>query len=430
MKRYRGLIIAAVICVILGGVYFFLSSGQDAADTGLFWTPRRGEEVTAVDLENEFGAFMFSLEKDGRWMVESDGEFRTNPEKMKLFTAALNHLPIKRVLDSQLPEYGLDEPRARVSFTTNKGRTLGFEVGGTTASMSDVYIRDLVSGKVMLTGIGSAAQLTGSIAAYRDKEVLTVDGYNINRIAWYEDGVLVVAAEKPQGGEWKLTEPFPAPARQVILGEVVSAIRKWGIAGYPEGRDYASMGLDQPTRRLELADGAGTVQRIEIGGDASSTTTYARTGGTDEVVMLFSVDLDFSMLTPEALMFVAPLRTTIEMVQAISISTPAGESVFTIDRSQGEELITIGAKEYSLMEFSSVFVKYIGMSAEGRDPAPRPDGPPEAVLKTWYTDGKVTELHLLHRDANSYYMDWGEGIEFYMRRDALPELLSRVQNLR
>ena len=429
MRRYRGLLIAAIICVVLGGIYFFITSRQDAATTGYFWVPQQGETITSVELRNEFGTFRFTLESNGRWIVESDGLYRTNYEKMLLFEIALNHFPIKRVLEDQLPSYGLDNPRANVSFTTNKNRTFGFEMGDTTASQSDVYIRDLSSGKVMIASTSTVAQLTGSLAAYRDKEVLTIDESTINRISFYDGSSLVVAVEKSENDVWQLTEPFSSPARQILLNELTLAISKWRVAGFPEHKDFASMGLDPPTRWFDITDETGAKQRLEIGSAASGTTTYVRTGGIDEVVILFTVDLDFSMLTPKSLMFVAPLRTTIEEVQAISISTPTVQKVFTIDHSFFEERIFSGDEEYSLMEFSSVFVRYIGLSADGRDPAPRPDVQPEAVLTTWFTDGNVKALSLLPRDDNSFYMDWGEDIEFYLYRDSLDDLLNRIENL-
>ena len=426
MKRYRTQIVLAALALVLGATYFWVTAREGVEDTGVAFALKSGEEITAVSLKNEFGAFSFTP-AEGGWTVEHGGaSYRVNDSKMSLLLSSLQTLQVSRVLDEARPEYGLDAPRASVEISTSAGRRYAFSLGEDTASRSGVYLLD-GEGRVMVGSAGTAAQLTGSLAAYRAKDVFSIDKGHIRALSYYEDGACVVSAENDGVKNWFMTYPYEAPARAIELNELASALRDWTVAGYPENADYAAMGLDDSGTWLDVTDADGKTQRFVIGAPADGTTTYVRTGGEEEVVRLYTSDLDFSMMKPDKLVFVAPLKTTTDQISTMTVETADVKYVFDVEQVEGGQRVTCGGREIGESDFASVFFKYIAMNADGRAPGDPLDTAPAAVLTTTFLDGTTAELRLLPRDGETYFMLVDGKTEYWLPHEDLEQLLYRIE---
>ena len=150
-----------------------------------------GSSLFPVPIEETIGMFSACAQEIKAVLesVAADGStYRTHSNKMELMIGALKEIPVTRVLDEELPDYGLESPQAVVTCTTSKGNTHSFAIGNETVSHSEVYIRDQRNGKVMITTTGAVAQFTGSLSAYRDKEIFTIDKQNIVTVEYYQNG--------------------------------------------------------------------------------------------------------------------------------------------------------------------------------------------------------------------------------------------------
>ncbi len=430
MKKYRGMIILAALVLVLGGVLLWLQTTENAGVSGTLYRMDEGETVTAIQIDNLYGSYEFLPDGEGGWTVSTGGAtYRTHSSKMELITAALDGIAVTRVLEEALPEYGLESPQAVVTCTTSKGSSHSFAIGNETVSHSEVYLLDGKTGKVMVTTTGAVAQFTGSLSAYRDKEIFTIDKNNIVAVEYYADGEHRLTLDRT-GGSWQLTYPFAAPARQIVMNELLAEWGKWTAAGYPQegSRDYAAMGLEESGTWLEFTDAGGECQRLTIG-SAEGTGTYVRTGGRDEVAVMYSTDLELADLTPEGLMFVAPLKTSIDQLAGITVQTAAGTDSFVIEQLEGgKQRITLDGQEMDLNDFASIFSKYIGMNADGYAPAESLPQTAAAVLTSTYVDGSVAQLALLPRDESSYYMLLDGRADYYMDAAELETLLYRIQS--
>ena len=430
-RKLPGLLLLAVAAVGLGAVYFSLRTTSDPARTGVLFPMGREETVETISLTNQYGSYEFAKEGE-EWVVRSGGTFRTNPNKMELMVAALEEIPVSRVMEEVQPEYGLDAPRAQVTFTTSRGKEHTFLVGSETASRASVYLLDPENGKPMVTTTGAVAQFTGSLSAYRAKDLLTVDAAAIRQIRYFEGDQLVVEVGNTDYQNWFLTQPFEAPARKVVMTELVNQIRGWTVSGYPEGMDTAAMGLDNPARVLELTDADGSTQRVEFGLD-DGTNVYVRTAGTDEVVQLYSVDCDFSALTPQQVMFVSPLTTTVDQLESIWIAVGDQEVSFHLDHGAGSSpAVTSGEGEtVGSSDFVSVLSKYMAHNADGYDPSFTVSAQqrPAAVLRSRKRDGSSDELKLFWReDGETLAMVVDGHTAYYLPASDLEELIYRVNN--
>jgi hypothetical protein len=346
---------------------------------------------------------------------------------MKLLFASLSDLPARRVFESEMDAYGLKEPVAVVSITTKAG-PCEYTFGNAGTDLNTVYAKN-ESGVVFLTDSAALMQVTGNLAAYRDKKVFTVDLLNLASLEYQRGGLPVVSCRRESPTEWYMDYPYTAPARHIELSELVADMMGWIIAGYPDGgTDPAAAGLEPPLETLILTDTKGTTQKLGFG-HIDGVNRYVRLGDQDNVVFLYTADTDLSVLSPGALFFVAPFRARIDEVAGFRLEQAAENWAFAYDPATGA-----ASWEYGMLsteEFIGVFYKFVSMTADGRDTKAAIAGEyPAATLLLNFTNGKTVRLELLPRDAHSYFMRInGADTPYYINAERLLGLLDRISEL-
>lgn len=430
-KKIRNGILLGLLLVGLGAVYFIISANENPAAKGVLF--RLGnEKITRVSIDNQFGSFDF-YETDGAWVVDSGGVYRTNPQKIDLLLGTLEKFSITRMLTDEKSEYGFEDPQASVRVSTSGEKEFSFTVGNEAISGSSVYIKS--GDRVMLTSTAMTAQLTGSLAAYHAKDVLAVDPSQIRSVEYYINGEPVLSLSNTDYQSWMLETPFRAPARKVLVNELVAKLRALSVAGYADSfAETKDMGLDQPAASMILTDQNGVSQTLDFG-NTQDTLQYVRIGAHNDVVMLYASDLDFSALTPENLMYIAPLDLPIDRVRSVSIQADGVEDLLTLERSADSVTAALNGKNISYSEtFVSIYFKCITLNADGYDTKPYQPGICEAVCTITLLDGEKRTLSLYRRGESTLYLYVdGEPIKdgqtmFYLQENALSELLYRLEN--
>ena len=424
MKRYLSLIILALVTAGLAGVYFMINANTDPTSTGQLYSISPSDSIKEIKISNNFGVFLFNRE-DGVWMLKEPGNYHVNQQKMDLMEAALLDLQINRMLESELPEYGLTKPSIIVEFSTSQNVHKTFYVGNLAPSNAQIYLKDVDSGKIFIADIGTTAQFDGSLKAYRGSEVFSINKDQISEITYIQNGIKKLTIKYLGPQNWQLTDPISAPARYLEISEMIIKMRKWTSAGYPENMDgnYDQYGLVNPANVLLLTDSNRKTQRIEFG-NTENGMIYARTGSQEDIIKLFSVDIDFSILTVDQLLFVEPLQTTLENVSEIKIDSSNRSSTFILDHSKDPVAITLSGKEVTYDDFVSLFVKYITLSADGYDTQTQP-GSKYLSLTTTYTDRSTMSINLLQRDESSYFMEISGKPIFFIYKDKVDQFLNR-----
>ena len=324
------------------------------------------------------------------------------------------------------PEYGLDQPQAAIELLSASGIRKTLLVGNLTASQAQVYLRDQDSGKIFVADLGSVTQFDGSLAAYRDKDIFSVDKNNIVQFSYYRDGEKQITVQRTSTFDWQLTYPYQSPARKIEVSEFLIGLRKWSAVMYPGPAqlDYEAMGLVLPQQALEVVDAQGQSQRLEFGAVAEGVM-FVRTGSREDVAGIFSVDVDFSKLAAADLMFFEPLQTTIDQVARIELTAADRSVTFELDHRTQPLRVTAGSKTIPYETFVSFFVKYITLAADGYDGTAKP-GAQTLALKTTYLDGRAAQVSLLAREAGGQYLQVDGQARFYLSDARVMQLLDRL----
>jgi len=426
--KYLSIILLVIAATVLGLVYFVLNKETDPNKTGKFFSISSSDSIIKVKITNEFDTFLFVKEED-TWKLKEPGNYNVNQLKLQLLESALLDMKINRILDQELPDYGLQQPRIVVEFSTKKNIHKTLLVGNFTPSRSQVYIKDADTGKVFVSDIGTTVQFDGSLAAYRGKEVFSINKDQVIELTYLKDGVKTLTIEYLGPQNWQITYPITAPARYLEISELIVKLRKWTAAGYPDitSGDYEQYGLNAPANTLVLIDASGKSQTIEFG-NTTGGLIYARTGSKEDVLQLFNIDVDFSLFDVEKLLFVLPLQSKIDNVSEITIESSGKSSTFKLDHSKSPVAITLSGVQIQYEDFVSLFVDYVGLSADGFDNETKP-GSSFLTLSTIYLDGSKSSLNLLERSSDSYFIDSIKYKEFYIDKQQVDELMNTWETI-
>ena len=398
--------------------------------SGAVYSLKGGEELSSIMLANAYGTFFFSKEKGNElWSVENESAlYRTHIPKMTLLLNALSEMPVRRVLESEDENYNLKNPAALVVLETNTGKRFEYSFGRTGADVNTVYVKNK-TGIVFLTDSNVLDQITGSLAAYRDKNVFSVDLMKLERLEYLYGGRTVINCYRESPTEWYMDFPWAAPARHIELTELVAKMTNWVIAGYPELVEFKEAMLDPPLETLVLTDINGKKQTLDFGA-IEGLSRYVRTGEKEDVVFLYAADVDLSVLSPDTLLFVAPLRSQLDRISGFSVKY--GKEAWELSYDQVSDTAFWNYGILSSEEFVSIFFKFISMVADGRDSGvvPRLTGTPLAILTLNQLDGISMKLELFTRDEEGYFMRInGEDTPYYINAKRLSGLLDRITEL-
>ena len=425
-KKKIPYIAACIVIVVLALWYQRLSVKHDPAVDGSLFAPKNGEEVQTITIHNEYGEYSF-YQEDGTWMV-SDGTdaYYANSDKMSLLTDALLHFPVKRVLDQGQEDYGLDNPRAAAYYKTTEGREYTVVIGNTCADTSECYAAADGQKGILITESAGASQLMGSVAAYRTNDVFQVELASLCSIRYTDpSGQSVTLVREDPDSEWRLTEPVSAGARQLVMKELLSQMAAWSIAGYPET-------VPEMTEKetLVLTDSSGQTQEISLGAE-ESTQRYAFLDGGRDAVTLYAADVKLSDFNVESLIYEAPLSADIDKVASLHIAM--GEKIYDFEVDAGQQSVTSSGKPVDYEAFTSFYIRYILMLADGWDKQVSAEGMAEediaASFETVLKDGSRLGLQLFPGEGDTLLMKC-EGIDgLYMQKSRLEELEKRLETL-
>lgn len=430
MKKWIPYALSIVILAALATGYFTLHAAKSPERTGKLYLIDKGD-IVSFTVENSYGMFLFTHPEQSAdafegWIIEHEGKhYRGNAEKLKLMLTGLSDFPVRRELPDEKEEYGFNPPAARVQYTLNSGKTGEVVFGRVGADAAETFAMDAGSGTIILTDTGTAEQWMGSLAAYRNREVFLVDPLKTKELSYWRNGSLCVKVYNNSTEEWFMEYPWKAPARHIELNELIAGMKSWTIAGFPgEELTLAQMGLEQPREELEIVDANGNTQRIAFG-NVEGTGRYALIGGADDVVMLYTADVDLTGITPDKLLFVAPLRATMD--ETASFTIKADGKIYVYDRSAETGDVKLNGSDITEEEFTRVFYKVISLVASGKGEPPPVGVRVYLSVELALRDGTMKQLEIMKRDEDTWYMR-ANGIDsgYYLGKDRVNGLLERI----
>ena len=291
LRTFLGLI---VILVALGGYLYFVESkrtpGDSAKKEKVFSV--ESDKIEEIAIKADSGE-QTTLRKSGNaWQIVSPVNAKPDDAEVSGLTTNLSTLEMQSVVDenaADLKEYGLAEPRVRVTFKAG-GQSQTLEIGNKTPPGSDLYAKRATDKKVFLVASYLDTTFNRKTFDLRDKTAIRVERDKL-------DALEVSTPERTMrftkaNNEWQLTAPAPGRADfsavEALTGRIAGLQMK-SIAE-AEPADLKKYGLDKPAATVKI--GSGSSQATLIVGAKAADGVYARDASRPAVFTIDATILD------------------------------------------------------------------------------------------------------------------------------------------
>ena len=291
LRTFLGLV---VILVALGGYLYFVESKRTPGDS----TKKEkvfsveSDKIEEIAIKADSGE-QTTLRKSGNaWQIVSPVSAKPDDAEVSGLTTNLSTLEMQSVVDenaADLKEYGLAEPRVRVTFKAG-GQNQTLEIGNKTPPGSDLYAKRATDKKVFLIASYLDSTFNRKTFDLRDKTAIRVERDKL-------DALEVTTPERTMrftkaSNEWQLTAPAPGRADfsavEALTGRIAGLQMK-SIAE-PEPTDLKKYGLDKPAATVKI--GSGSSQASLVIGAKAADGVYARDASRPAVFTIDATILD------------------------------------------------------------------------------------------------------------------------------------------
>jgi hypothetical protein len=288
-----------------------------------------GDAVELEIVSREPARTLKLTKKDDReWVMDSPMKARASREGASDLITVLNELKAEEFVDDapeDLGRYGLDEPFAKVTLTTQSeikpedaaeqedetatqpatqpqyetkewtiliGSFVGLQEEHRHARLGD-------STAVVAVDARSAAKLLPDLLEVRDKRVTTANTFRMDKLV-VADPTESVTLEK-EGNTWRTTAPEAAEADKGKVDEVIRAIRGLQAVSFVDSPDeLGAFGLDPPRVELKLyVTGQVEPEVIRVGSRSpSGRMLYVQRGGEESISVVKADDGEKLVVSP------------------------------------------------------------------------------------------------------------------------------------
>lgn len=286
--KFRGLLAAVVVLLILGGVLYWSEHRKTperaASDTtGPQIVKINPPDVTTLTVKLK-GAQPVTLLRSstGQWQITSPSYYRADDTTVYTLLAGLGPLNSERVVEDQasnLAQFGLSDPATEIDVTTKDKKTTRVLIGDDTPTGEGVYAAVAGDPHIYAAASFVKTSLGKSLSDLRDKRLLPVDADSVSSIDLVHKNDDIGFARIQHG--WQIEKPksYRTDSVQVddLLQQLTSA--KWDASATAADATKAFAHAD-PLATVKLTGSSGT-DTLEVRKD--KTDYYAKSSALDGI---------------------------------------------------------------------------------------------------------------------------------------------------
>ena len=255
--RWQTTAVLAVVLAILGAFYYVYEvrmapdREKVEAHKGRVFTVE-ANDVTEMTIERPNDTVKVTREGDG-WQLLCPITARADRATVDdvlttMVTARSDRQIVASPTPTQVAEFGLDRPAARLTLTLKDGSRRELALGAKSPTGTWVYAREAAKPAVIVVGDSTLRDATRAAADFRDKTVLAFDRRELTgvEIATRDDTI----AFATDGAKWSLTKPRALAADPDVVREFLdklsaARVKEFVAESWPSLTPWE---LDKPTR--------------------------------------------------------------------------------------------------------------------------------------------------------------------------------------
>ncbi len=416
------------------------------------------DDLRRVHLENPSGVLDITSSDGQTWFLsDTPPHYRALPDKLRRTVQTLLSLRPMEVIaenatEAELEAYGLNKPRAMVSFKDKDGNSSTVEFGDRSPSGSGRYGRIAGSAKVSLIPSYSSELAFSDASDYRDMSLPQV---NIEKLATVElrhngrvfrsepgtidspyvnmmsDGLVV----SPWRGRYALDD---YKLRSILSEESPLPLNALAYLDELSPED-AELGLSpDDADRIFIEDGDGAVLDLYIGNSDNQGHRYARLGEKDDAVFLLN-DKDIRLVETDPFTLTSKFLFLASISSVSQVKVVAANRRFLMERIERgdpddtkDDQFKINSLEVPHKEFSSAYQKFIGIMWEGIAKEDVPLGSSDVQITVSHVNSGVEPAVVRFWDYDDvYYLAAVDGnpLEFLVGRYQVQDFIEDIAAL-
>lgn len=232
--KFARLLIAAAILAALGALLWW-SNRSEAAKAGKpdpKAPPKilelKDADIKQIEIQHHDGETTVVKKNDaGKWSITAPQPLAADQTAVGAVTSAVTTLSANRLVDengANLPSYGLDPPRVRLTFTMADGKTHTLRMGDDTPTDGNTYAM-LDGDKRLFTIAGfSKSALDKQSKDLREKHLLVFDQDKLSRVELDANGKTPLEFGRA-GTDWQILKPKPMRADGSQVDELLNKLK-------------------------------------------------------------------------------------------------------------------------------------------------------------------------------------------------------------
>jgi hypothetical protein len=298
--KIRGLIVAALVFLILGGILYWSEhqkpsgDSKESADTSPAILKLDASAIIKLDLKKR-GAEPIALTKSGsgKWAITQPQPFGADQSLVSGMLSTLSSLSSQRVVDDKAADvtrYGLNPPVLRLDITEKDNKTRELLVGDDTPTGSAAYAMVAGDPRVFTMAAYAKVSVDKSLNDLRDKRLLTVNPEKISRIELVRKNQDIEFGRNKD--DWQILKPKPLRADSNRVSELIRKLTdaKMDLSSSDPKETASAFANATPIATAKLTDESGTqelqVRKKQVG--TSSDAYYAKSSAVDGVYRINS----------------------------------------------------------------------------------------------------------------------------------------------
>jgi len=274
VMKFRGLLIAVVVLLVLGGLLYWSNHRKTAEENAA--TPAstqplilKMDQAAISELTIELkGTSPLTLQKDasGTWRITEPQTLNADQDAVNGVLMTLANLPAERVIENKatdLHQYGLDDPVVQVKITGKNRNERELLLGDDTPAGGDTYAMLAGDPRVFTIASYNKESIDKGLNDLRDKRLVTLEMDKISRVDLTRKGQSIEFARIKDG--WQILKPRPLRADANAVDGLVSSVTS------------ARMDLSEPAvDPAKQFASAALVASVTLTGDQGAQTLEAR----------------------------------------------------------------------------------------------------------------------------------------------------------
>ena len=265
--KFRGLIVAAAVLLVLSGALYWSQHRKTPDDSiaAANKTPRILDILSPANATTltvrQKGAPPVTLVRSGlQWQITSPQNFPADSSTVSSMLTALNPLASDRVVEDKagnLAPYGLSDPAFEVDVTTKDGRNTQLLFGDDTPTGDGLYAQRSGDPRVFTVAEYAKTSLDKSLADLRDKRLLPIESSSVSSIDLVRKGEDIDFA-RIQGG-WHIQKPQSYRPDNFEVDDLLTQLTgaKWD-ASAAAGDAAKAFAKAAPLATVKITGSAGT----------------------------------------------------------------------------------------------------------------------------------------------------------------------------